>query len=273
MANDDFFRIETQDHVAWLTLDAPDKLNAMGEAFWGGMADTVEQITADPDVRVLVVRGAGRAFSSGLDLMAMWPTLPIQPGDETSGAKKAELHRLIRRWQGAISSVERCRVPVIAAIHGPCIGAGMDLATACDIRRCSAEAIFGVRETQLGIVADVGTLQRLPSIVGPGVTRELVYTGRDFGAAEALRIGLVDKVLPDAEALQTDVAELASVIASRPPLAVQGAKAVLVEQERYRIDQSLEYVATWNAAHLVNHDLVRSVQATATGQRPEYEGD
>ncbi len=258
--------------IARITLNLPDKLNAMGLWFWDGMADAVAQVDADPAVRVLIVDGAGRAFTAGLDLMSMMNTLPIGNGGPPDGARQARLHQLIRDWQGAMTSLERSRVPVIAAVHGYCLGAGLDLITACDIRLASADATFGVRETRMAIVADVGTLQRLPRIVGPGITRELVFTGRDFDAAYAERIGLINRVLPDHAALREAADAMARQIAENPPLAVQGAKRVLNEAVRADIDRGLEYVATWNAAHLVTQDLGMAVAAFVSKQKPEYAG-
>jgi len=264
---------DKQGHVAWVTLNRPKKLNAMGPGFWTGMAPLFAGIDADAEIRVVVLRGAGRAFSAGLDLMAMMGVLPIDPsGGPPDGARQAALHAMIRSMQGAITAVARCRVPVIAAIHGPCLGAAVDLATACDIRYCSSDAFFGVRETRLAMVADMGTLQRLPAIVGPGRARELVFTGRDIDAAEADRIGLVDRVLPDPDGLFDAAGSLAAEIAAQAPLAVQGAKRVLLEQERARIDSSLEYVATFNAAHMVSRDLAAAAAAFMTGTAPEFEG-
>lgn len=195
-----YLQLETRDHVAHLRLNAPDKLNAMGPEFWQEMAPTMARINADLDVRVVVISGAGRAFTAGLDLVAMMPQLPIS-GGPPDGAKRARMHQMIRDMQGAITAVERCRVPVIAAIHGYCLGGGVDLITACDIRLAAQNAVFGVRETKIAMVADVGTLQRLPNLVGHGIARELVFTGRDFDAAYAEKIGLVNRVLDTPEAL------------------------------------------------------------------------
>lgn len=267
----DALTLEHDGHVARLTMNRPEKLNAMGPEFWDHMPERVAQACDHPDTRVLIVRGAGRAFTAGLDVMGMLPRLPIDAGQD--GAKRARLHAIIRSMQQAITCVERARIPVIAAMHGPVIGGGVDLATACDIRLCSADAVFSVREVRLGMVADIGTLQRLPAIVGPGVARELAFTGRDVGADEALRIGLVNRVLPNPEALFEAADALAASIAANPPNAVQGAKAVMVEAVRHDIDRGLEYVAAWNAAHLLSHDLNRAIQGMASGTRPEYHGD
>lgn len=265
--------ITREGHVAHLLLDRPDKLNALGQEFWDQTAATLQELGEDPEVRVLLVRGAGRAFTAGLDIPDVMSRLPIDPnGGPPDGAKQAALHRLIRGMQTAVTAFERLPVPVIAAVHGYCLGAGVDLITACDIRLCSADAKFGVRETKLAMVADVGTLQRLPRIVGHGHARELIYTGRDFDAAYAERIGLVNRVLPDAEALFADANALAQEIAANPPLTVRGAKHVLGQAENHAIDRELEYVATYNAAHLVTQDLGMAITGALTKQTPEFSG-
>lgn len=269
----DFLRLERRGPVARVTLDNPDKRNAMGPEFWDGMAPLFASLDVDPTVRCVVLDGEGPAFTSGLDIVRMLERIPVDlQAGPPDGLRQQQLHDMIRRMQAAITSVERCRVPVIAAIHGYCIGGGVDLVTACDIRLCAADATFSVRETRLAMVPDVGTLQRLPAIVGPGRARELVFTGRDFDAATALRIGLVEDVYPDKAALHDAAFALADQIAQNPPLAVQGAKRVLVEADRARTDTGLEYVATWNAAHLRTRDLGIAFTAMATRQKPVFEG-
>ncbi len=265
--------ITREGSVAHVLLDKPDKLNAFGRAFWSEAAPALEELGEDTSVRAIVVSGAGRAFTAGLDIPDVMQSLPIDPaGGPPDGSRQAKLHKTIRGMQTAITAFERCPVPVIAAVHGYCLGAGVDLITACDIRLASADATFGVRETRLAMVADVGTLQRLPRIVGPGIARELVYTGRDFDAAYAERIGLVNRVLPDPDAVLAAARELAQEIAANAPLAVRGSKHVLNEAQRHAIDRNLEYVATYNAAHLVTQDLGMAVTAALTKQTPEFSG-
>lgn len=258
-------------YVAHVRLNRPEKLNAMGPEFWDDMPGVFAEIDQNRDIRAVVLSGAGRSFTAGLDLMAMMPRLPFGEGPP-DGAKQARLHQMIRDMQRAITCVERCRVPVVAAVHGHCIGGGVDLITACDVRLASADAKFSVREVRLAMVADMGTLQRLPAIVGQGVARELVFTGRDFDAAYAERIGLVNRVLADADAVRSEAFDVARAIAENPPLAVQGAKAVLNEAQRYETDRGLEYVASWNAAHLINQDLGVAVAAFVSKEKPEYSG-
>jgi len=257
--------------IARVTLDHPQNLNALGPWFWDEMPRVFGEIDENRDVRVVLLSGAGRAFTAGLDLMGMMPRLPIA-GGPPDGLRQARLHQFIRELQGAITCVERCRVPVIAAVHGYCLGGGIDLITAADVRLAAADAVFSVREVKLAIVADLGTLQRLPRIVGAGHARELALTGRDFDAAYAQRIGLVTQVLSDHAALMAAAEAMAVEIAENPPLAVQGTKKVMIEATRGAIDRELEYVATWNAAHLVSQDLGVAVTAYVSKQKPEFSG-
>ncbi|MDP6943495.1 MAG: crotonase/enoyl-CoA hydratase family protein [Myxococcota bacterium] len=264
--------LQIDGHIAQVVLNNPAKRNAMGPWFWDEMPKVFRQIDEDLDVRVAVVRAEGRSFSAGLDLMAMMPRLPIgAQGADTK--RQAKLHRLIRDMQEAVTCVERCRVPVIAAIQGHCIGGGVDLVTACDIRLASEDAVFSVREVKMAIVADIGSLQRLPRVVTPGIARELALTGRDFGAAYAESIGLVNRVLPDVDALQADAMATAGEIASNAPAAVQGTKQVMNQAIASATDRGLEYVATWNAAYLISQDLGRAVQGFVSKTKPEFTGE
>lgn len=268
----DFLQFSVEDGVGRLVFNRPKKRNAFGTEFWQGMVPLFERIDADRAIRVVLIEGAGPAFTAGLDIMQLMGDLPAKPGGPPDGAARQALHRLIVDMQAAITTVERCRVPTIAAIQGPCIGAGVDLITACDIRLCAQDAIFSVRETRLAIVADVGTLQRLPRVVGPGAAREMVFTGADYDAEHALRIGLVSRILADQAELKAAALELAIQIAQNPPLAVQGAKQVLNAATRGQVDQGLEYVATYQAGHLFTQDLATAVTAFLSKSKPEYSG-
>jgi enoyl-CoA hydratase len=254
-----------------VVLNHPKRLNALGPWFWDEMSSVMARINADHTIRVALLYGEGAAFSTGLDLQTMAPRLPLG-ASAPNGARQAAFHQLIRDLQQAITSVAECRVPVIAAIHGYCLGGGVDLATAADIRLASSDAVFGVRETRIAIVADVGTLQRLPRIISPGIARELAYTGRDFGATYAERIGLVNRVLPDRKSLVASAESLALEIAANAPLAVQGTKRVMNEADRADIARELEYVATWNTAHMISEDLSEAMAAFADRRTPTYTG-
>ena len=260
----DVLSIEVDGHVATLWLDRPQKRNAMGPAFWADLPIAMSALGNDPDVRVVVLAARGPHFSVGLDLTAM---PGITGTGDTGGprpsiaARAAHARREIVRLQASITSVANCPVPVIAAIQGWCIGGGVDLITACDIRLASADAQFSVREAKIAIVADVGSLQRLPAIIGRGHVAELAFTGKDISAARAMAIGLVNDVSADADAVVTDARAMAGEIAGNSPLAVQGTKAVLDAGEGRSVAEGLDYVATWNAAFLSSDDLIEAMAA------------
>jgi enoyl-CoA hydratase/carnithine racemase len=261
----DVLTVEVDAHVATLWLDRPEKRNAMGPAFWSDLPRAMGAIASDPALRVVVVAAKGPHFSVGLDLVAMSELLVGRSGGGNgplsmaarAGAARAE----IRRLQASVSAVADCPLPTIAAIHGYCIGGGVDLAAACDIRLASADAVFSVRETKVAIVADLGSLQRLPHIVGKGHVAELAYTGKDITAARAQAIGLVNETSPDPEQLLADARALAAEIAANSPLAVQGTKAVLSAGEGRSVAEGLEFVAVWNAGSLASDDLSEAMTA------------
>src|SRR5438132_9446696 len=178
----------------------------------------------------------------------------------------------LKRMQGAVNAVADCPKPVIAAVHGYCIGGGIDLISACDIRVASADAVFSVRETKIAIVADLGTLQRLPGILARGHVAELAFTGKDITADRAHEIGLVNDVLPDVESLHKAALDLAGEIAANSPLAVQGTKAVLRAGEGRSVEEALDYVAVWNSAFLGSNDLVEAMTAFLQKRPPTFTG-
>ena len=267
----DVLTLERDGHVATLWLDRPEKRNAMGPAFWADLPAAMAELDGDPDVRAVVLAARGTHFTAGLDLAAMAGEV-TGAADTSPAARATRFLATVTRLQRSITSVERCSKPVVAAIQGACIGGGVDLVTACDIRLCSADAVFSVRETSLAMVADVGTLQRLPRIVGRGHAAELALTGRDVGAERALRIGLVNDVLADVDALHDAAAALAAEIAANSPLAVQGTKRVLQVCEDRTVEEGLDYVAVWNAAFLVSDDLTEAMTAFFEKRPPVFTG-
>jgi enoyl-CoA hydratase len=264
--------VEIAERVATVTLTGPGKGNRMGPDFWREMPLLFERLGRDDAVRAVVVRGKGEHFSVGLDLVAMAGELSTLMADPSLAAERAKLHETIVRMQRAITCVADCDKPVIAAISGWCIGGGVDLITACDVRLAAADARFSVREVKLAIVADVGSLQRLPHIVGQGVTRELAMTGDDFGAERALRIGLVNEVYPDQKGLFEAAGAMALRIAKNPPLVVQGIKRVLNHGMGRPVSEGLAHVALFNAAHLPSLDLREAVSAFVEKREPRFEG-
>lgn len=264
--------LEVREGIATVTLLGPGKGNALGPAFWRELPELFTRLDADPAVRAVVVKGSGKAFTYGLDLMAMAGELGplLLPG---GGAfERTALLAMIRRLQGAIDAVARCAKPVIAAVHGWCIGGGLDLASACDVRLCSADARFSLREVKVAMVADIGSLQRLPAIIGEGHTRELAFTGRDVDAARALKMGLVNEVFDTPAALFAAAESLAQEIARNPPLVVSGIKQVLNAEAEARAQRGLAYVAAWNAAFLPSEDLQEAFAAFAERREPEFKG-
>ena len=264
------------DGVSILWLDRPEKLNALHRPLWDDIPAAVDELDADETTRVIVLAGRGKGFCAGIDLVDHAPALAgggsISGRGGTPVARRRALYDDIRRYQRTAGCFEETDKPVIAAVHGACLGAGMDLVTACDIRLASADASFSVRETRIALVADVGVLQRLPRIVGEGTARDLVLTGRDIDAARAERIGLVSEVLPDPASLFARARELATTIAAHSPLATQGAKHVLNAAHRSATRESLDYVALWNSAFLHSGDLEEAVQAFIERRPPRFRG-
>ena len=275
----DVITVELLDHVAVVWLDRPDQRNAMAPDFWVEFPQIMESLGEDPAVRAIVIAAKGRSFTVGLDLLAfgsavMTGDIAAIYGDESpsDAVKRLNTYKQIKLMQATFTSIADSPKPVIAAIHGHCLGAGVDLATACDIRLAANDAIFSVRETRIAMVADVGTLQRLPLIIDPGRVAELVYTGRDWDANEARDIGFVSELLEDSAGVQKAAIEMASAIAANSPLAVQGSKAVLNSVKRHQIAQELDNVALWNAAFLYSEDLSEAIKAFLEKRPPQYKG-
>jgi enoyl-CoA hydratase len=262
------FLVEKKDGVASVILNRPDRRNIMDGTFFNDLLAIFPALDKDPEVRCIVVSGAGKSFTAGLDLT--WAGA-LLTGGVGADAREA-MRRAVKDLQESMSVIERCKKPVIAAVHSHCIGGGMDMICACDIRLASADAVFSVRETRLAIIADLGTLQRLPHIVGQGWTRELALTGRDFTADEALKMGLVTRVLPDKAALDDEAAKLAAQIAALAPLTVQGVKDVLNFSRDNGIYSGLDYVAQKNAAQLPSEDLMEAVTAFMERRPPAFKG-
>ncbi|MCC7077597.1 MAG: crotonase/enoyl-CoA hydratase family protein [Acidimicrobiia bacterium] len=269
---EDAFRIERDGHVATLFLADPDRRNAMGPAFWDGLPRHMADLGADPEIRTVVIAADGPAFSVGLDLKSM--AGEIAGGDAGSvAAQKLHMRELVLRLQASITAVADCPKPVVAAVHGWVIGGAIDLITACDIRVAARDAVFSVRETRMAMTADVGTLQRLPGIIGRGHVAELALTGRDIDAARAERIGLVNDVYESREATVDAAQALAAEIAANSPLAVFGVKEMLMAPLREEWDRGLRYVATWNAAFLPSDDLGEALAAFVEKRPPRFTGD
>jgi enoyl-CoA hydratase len=267
MSESDQFKIEQDEHVAWLTLNRPAKRNVMGSAFFKELSEHLEKFDGDPGIRVVVIKAEGKSFTAGTDLNEAASMLSGEGADQRENTRIK-----ILALQAGLTAIEKCRKPVIAAVHSHCIGGGIDLISACDIRIATKDAVFSIRETRMGIIADLGTLQRLPDIIGHGRFRELALTGRDFTAAEALQMGLLTRICEDRKALYVEAKALASQIAECPPLTVQGVKDVILFSRDHGIDSGLNYVAQKNTAALPSEDVIEAVTAFMEKRKPKFIG-
>jgi enoyl-CoA hydratase len=267
-----FYLVEKQPPLAFVFLNRPEKKNAMGPTAWLEPIEIFADLDDDPTIRVVIIAGKGPCFSAGIDLQGMVPLLPELMDKNQTGATKWRFLPKIKQLQDSISAIEKCRKPVIAAIHGHCLGAGLDLATACDIRICSEDAQFSLKEAAVGFVADVGVLQRIPLIVGQGCARELAFTAKTIGAARAKEILLVNEVCPDLQTLMARAVELAREIADNSPLAVQASKDVLNFCVGKTVDEGLHYVASISANIIPSKDLLEAISAFAEKRKPQFTG-
>jgi len=265
--------LEKTEGVVEVTLIGPGKGNAMGPDFWREIPEVFAALDRDDDARAIIVRGGGDNFSYGLDLASMTGDLGGHFGaGENLAAERTGLLDLVGDMQKAFDNVAACRKPVIAAINGWCIGGGLDLIGACDIRLCSGDARFSLREVKVAIVADLGSLQRLPRIIGEGATRELAFTGRDISATRALQIGLVSDVYETPDLVVDAARKLAREIADNPPLVVQGIKRVMNYCADKSVADGLGYVAVWNSAFLQSADLAEAMTAFRERRPPQFKG-
>ena len=256
------------DGVATVTMIRPAELNTMNKAFWTEIIRVFEAIDADLSVRAVVIASTGKHFTAGLDLKMAGATLTGPPGD--AGRAREAFRRHIHKMQDSFTVIDQCRVPVIAVIQGGCIGGGVDFITACDMRVGTADCFFTIQEINIAIVADVGTLQRIPHLLPQGIIRELAYTGRRFTAEEAKAHGFLNRVAADHDAALASAHELAREIAGKSPLAITGIKAVLNHGRDHSIDDGLEYVAVWNAGMLQGTDVPNAVGAQQRREQAVY---
>jgi len=260
--------VEVRDSIAMVTLQT----RTMPPAFFEELGTVFRDLAGKPELRAVIIEGTGKAFTYGLDLPAAMGAMGPYLGGGALAGPRSELLALIRRWQASFDAVASCPVPVIAAVHGWCIGGGLDLISACDIRLASRDAKFSLRETRSAIVADMGSLQRLPPIIGKGATRELAFTGKDIDADRALQIGLVNAVHDDQAAVRQAALDMAREIAANAPLTVRGVKDVLDFSEGKSIADGLEYVAAWNSAFVASEDLGEAIAAFMAKRPPDYKG-
>jgi enoyl-CoA hydratase/carnithine racemase len=254
--------------IADVVLNRPDKSNAMNRQMWNDIRDVFRKLDDMPETRAIILSGTGKHFSAGIDL-AMLSEI-TQTAGGCHAREREKLRSTILDLQDVITSLETCRKPVIAAIHGACIGGGVDLICAADMRYCSADANFIVKEIELGFVADVGALQRLPKLIGDSMARELAYTGRPFSGPEAKEMGFVNRCYGSRDDMMAGVAEIARSIAAKSPLAIRGTKEMLLYARDHSVAESLKYMAIWNAALLQSEDLGEAFAALREKRTPKF---
>jgi enoyl-CoA hydratase len=266
------FDVEVASKVAHIRLNRPEQLNSMVREFWVELPEIVRNLDARGDVRAIVLSSTGRHFCAGMDLGVFTSgDTAITPGDaDEMGRVRARLRQTALMLQESFTAFEKARMPVLAAIQGGCIGGAVDMVTAADMRYASADAFFVIQEINIGMTADVGTLQRLPKIIPDGVARELAYTGRRMSAQRALEVGLVNQVFPTHEELVTGVLDIASEIASKSPLAIWGTKEMLLYSRDHSVSDSLNHIATWQTGMFQPSDMAETFAAKSEGRETNF---
>ena len=272
--NYESFKYTSEEGVGHLILDKGEDLNKMTMNFWYELPKILDEIDKDASLRVLILSSTGKHFCAGMDLKN-FGTLGNDAEKKTNVPDKARigesLYRVAKELQDMLSKLEKLRIPVLAGIQGGCIGGGLDLVTAADMRFASKDAFFCIQEVNIGMAADIGTLQRLPRVIPEGKVRELAYTGRRMPAEEALEAGLVNKVYESHEEMISGLKEMAAVIASKSPLAVYGTKAILNFSRDHTIAEGLEYNALWSGAMLPQEDMAEAMMSNMEKRDPEFQ--
>jgi len=255
-------------------LNRPNKMNAMNKVLWEEVGEVFTKLNRDQDCRVIVLSAAGKMFSSGIDLSDLSQLASIVYSEDDIARKSLTMYTTIRHLQDLFTTIEKCKKPVIACVHNACVGAGVDLITATDIRLCTRDAWFCVKEVDMGLAADVGTLQRLPKVIGSqSLVSDLCLTARKMESEEAERCGLVSSVFQTKEDMMNSALDMASMIAAKSPVAVQGTKVNLVYSREHSVEEGLEQVAKWNMTMLQSEDLMKSAMAAmdkSNTEPPEF---
>ncbi len=272
----DCFDVDIADKVAHIRLNRGDELNTMTPAFWRELPEIVNRIDAEGSARVIVLSSTGRHFSAGMDLSVFSGNGLTGGGDPDAppvemGRQRAQLRLTALALQESFTCFERARMPVLAAIQGGCIGGAVDLVTACDMRYATADAFFCIQEINIGMTADVGTLQRLPKIIPEGIARELAYTGRRMPADRAAEVGLVNQVFANHDTLIAGVMEVAAEIASKSPLAIWGTKETVNYGRDHTVADALNYIATWQTGMFQPTDMLETFAAKSEKRLPEFQ--
>ena len=265
------FDVEESAGIAHVRLSRGDQLNTMIPEFWSELPAIVDEISDAGRARVIVLSAEGRHFCAGMDLSVFAGDFKLEGESTEIGRRRANVRLNLLHLQRSFSALEQARMPVVAAIHGACVGGGVDLVTAADCRYATADAWFSIHEINIGMAADVGTLQRLPKLIPAGVAREYAYTGRRMPAERAQELGLVNEVFDDRDSMMESVMETAAEIAAKSPLALHGTKEAINYSLDHTVEESLRHIALWQSGMLHPHDLAESFAADTEGRPPSYE--
>lgn len=266
------FDVETKDDIAHIRMIRPDKANSMIPEFWDELPQIVNQLSDGNDARAIVLSAEGRHFCSGMDLSVFADNndVSVQSNSKHISRQRASFRTTALQLQRTFSCLEESRLPVLSAIQGACIGGGIDMVSATDLRYATKDAFFCIQEINIGMTADVGTLQRMPKLVPEGVVRELAYTGRNMSASEAKERGFVNEIYEDQDAMDDAVLEIAKEIASKSPMAIWGTKQTLNYGRDHSVADGLEYIATWNAAMFDPDDMAEAFMAQTENREADF---
>ena len=263
-----FFKVDIDGAIAHLSMNRPEKANGMTPEFWSDLPRLTKELSLNPEIRALVISGEGKHFTGGMDLSVFQDFKTIFDAEPARAAYR--MRDLVAHYQASFNALEEAHFPVIAAIHGACIGGGVDMISACDIRIASQDAFFSIEEINIGMTADVGTLQRLPKLIAPGIVKELAYTGRRFSAVEAQGWGLINSLHSSKQETISAAFKTAQEIASKSPLAITGVKRAVDFARDHSVRDSLDQIATWNGGMLRQEDLQAAIQARVTKTEAKF---
>lgn len=265
----ELFKVEIADKIAHVALNRPDKSNAIPQQGWEEMEAIFNELSETPEVRVIVLSGEGKNFCAGIDLSLLM-SIRQAVSNDCEGRMREALRQMVKKIQAPITAIDKCRKPVLAAIHGACVGGGVDIVSACDMRYSTEDAYFTIREIDMGMVADIGTMQRLPKVIPDGMMREMAYTGRNVYGPEAKEIGLVNRTFANKEEMMGAVMDIAATIAAKSPLSIRGSKEIIRYARDHSVEDGLDYISVWNAAMILSNDLNEAFMATMEKRPPKF---
>ncbi len=267
------FDVTIKDRIAHIVMNRPEKRNSMIPAYWDELPQVITDIEDQPGVRVIVISSTGPHFTSGMDVSAFGNSTKAAEGEDPTKQKRLKGARFIssvKHLQQAFTCLEQCRVPILAAIQGGAIGAGVDLVTACDLRYVTEDGFFTIFEINIGMTADVGTFPRITALLPEGIVKEMAYTGRRLTAEEARSYGFVNQVFKNQEELLAGVMEVAREISRKAPLAIHGSKRIINYSRDHSTDDALDYIIVWNASMLQSDEIQEAMQANAENRQADF---